>query len=417
MRIDSTKLNGACSCGRTHEMKTRAAIIESGAMERFDDYMKEFGITGTRAVIYDRNTYEAKNLVRPAADLEVILDPEGLHANEKGTAAAAAALEGHAPDVLVAVGSGTIHDITRYTANRLGIPFISCPTAASVDGFCSTVSAMTWGGCKKTLPGVAPEIVIADTKVLKEAPMRLSLSGIGDIIGKYTALADWKITHAVNGEHFCSRINDLTMDAVKAVYACCEKVAARDEEAVGQLIYALLLSGLAMQLMGNSRPASGAEHHISHLIEMEPESLGVHSGGLHGEKVGVGTIMISRLYHKLGEITDIAPYLVPYETYTEEELKSFYGDFLFPGVLDENRPDAMDDVTPEMVKAAWPEIRRIIAEIPSAEELEALYTKTGMKKTPEDIDVPSAYADRILYFSPSVRRRITFNRMSRMFRL
>ena len=417
MRIDSTKLNGPCACGRTHEMKTRAAIIEPGAMERFEDYMKEFGIPGPRAVIYDRNTYNAKNLVRPAADLEVVLDPEGLHANEKGTAAAAAALEGHAPGCLVAVGSGTIHDITRYTANRLGIPFVSCPTAASVDGFCSTVSAMTWGGCKKTLPGVAPEIVIADTRVIKEAPLRLSLSGIGDIIGKYTALADWKITHAINGEHFCSRINDLTMDAVKAVFACAEKAAARDEEAVGQLIYALLLSGLAMQLMGNSRPASGAEHHISHLIEMEPESLGVSSGGLHGEKVGVGTIMISRLYHKLGEIDDIAPYLVPYRTYTEEELKDFYGDFLFPGVLDENRPDAMDEVTPDMVKAAWPEIRRIIAEIPTAEELEDLYTRTGMKKTLEDIDVPSACADRILYYSPSVRRRITFNRVSRMFRL
>ncbi len=416
MRIDSTKLNGACSCGRTHVMNTRAAVIEPGATARFDSYMEEFGITGTRAVIYDQNTYNAKNLVRPAAALEVVLDPANLHANEKGTAAAAAALEGHKVDYLVAVGSGTIHDITRYTAKNLGIPFISCPTAASVDGFCSTVSAMTWGGCKKTLPGVAPELVIADTSVIKEAPMRLSLSGIGDIIGKYTALADWKITHAINGEHFCTRINDLTMDAVKAVYGCCEQVVARDEEAAGQLIYALLLSGLAMQLMGNSRPASGAEHHISHVIEMEPESMGVHSEALHGEKVGVGTIMISRLYHKLAEIDDIAPHLVPYETFTEEELRSFYGDFLFPGVLDENRPDDMDAVTADMVKAAWPEIRKIIAEIPSAEELEALYTKIGMKQTLEDIDVPSACAEKILYFSPSVRRRITFNRVSRMIR-
>ena len=136
---------------------------------------------------------------------------------------------------------------------------------------------MTWGGYKKTLPGVAPDIVLADVSVIKEAPLYLALSGVGDILGKYTALADWKIAHALTGEFFCPTIEGMTRDAVKAVYECCEKVGERDSHAMEQLTYALLLSGLAMQLMGNSRPASGAEHHISHLIEMEPETLGVHS--------------------------------------------------------------------------------------------------------------------------------------------
>ena len=254
MILDSRKLNGPCACGRNHVMNTRAAVIEEGCLEKFETYLEEYGITGKRAAVYDENTYHAKNLVRPKAEQEIVLNPENLHANELATGAVLEKLD---PDVklLIAMGSGTIHDTTRYCANKLGIPFIACPTAASVDGFCSTVSAMTWGGYKKTLPGVAPDIVLADVSVIKEAPLYLALSGVGDILGKYTALADWKIAHALTGEFFCPTIEGMTRDAVKAVYECCEKVGERDSHAMEQLTYALLLSGLAMQLMGTpARP-------------------------------------------------------------------------------------------------------------------------------------------------------------------
>lgn len=413
MIIDSRKLNGPCACGRDHVMNTRAAVIESGCLKDFDRYLKEYGLEGKRAAIYDENTYHARNLVRPRADQEIILDPHRLHADEKATGAVLSRLD---PDVklLIAVGSGTIHDTTRYCAHKLGIPFIACPTAASVDGFCSTVSAMTWGGYKKTLPGVAPEIVLADISVIKEAPIHLALSGVGDILGKYTALADWKISHALTGEFICHTIEGMTRDAVKEVYGCCEKVRERDEHAMEQLTYALLLSGLAMQLMGNSRPASGAEHHISHLIEMEPEKLGVHSSALHGEKVGVGTVLVSSVYHRLAGITDISGHVKPYQFYPEEELRDFYGSRLADAVLEENRNSCMNGVTPEMLISAWPEIRRIIAEIPTEQELLTLYGKIGAKKTLEDIEVPSGCLPDLLCYSPSVRNRMTLMRIRRM---
>lgn len=414
MRIDSKIMSGTCSCGENHQMTTRAVIIEPEAMRDFSDYRKEFEITGRCAVVCDENTRSAENLVFPAADCEVVLNPRNLHADERAVAAVQAQLAGHGIDCLAAVGSGTIHDITRYCAHAAGIPFISCPTAASVDGFCSTVSAMTWSGCKKTMPGIAPSLVIADTKVLSRAPRRLSLSGIGDIIGKYTALADWRITHALNGEHFCTRISGLTMDAVKAVYGCCDAVVSGDEAAAGQLIYALLLSGLAMQLMGNSRPASGAEHHISHCLEMCPVALRAHSDGLHGEQVGVGTIMISEYYHRLTEVEDITQHVQSYRSFSEQELRDFYGEALLSGVLEENRPDDMDSVSEDMLIRAWKEIRDIVAEIPTAEELRALYTRIGMKQTLEDIGVENDRVDMLLHFSAAVRRRITFLRISRM---
>lgn len=413
MIIDSKKLNGPCACGRSHQMNTKAAIIEPGCLKDFDRYLEEYGLAGKRAAIYDENTYHAKNLIRPAAGQEIILKPENLHANEKATEAVLKKLD---PDVklLVAVGSGTIHDTTRYCANKLGIPFVACPTAASVDGFCSTVSAMTWGGYKKTMPGVAPEIVLADISVIKEAPMNLALSGAGDILGKYTALADWKIAHALNGEFFCPTIEKMTRDAVKAVHDCCEKVCERDEYAMEQLTYGLLLSGLAMQLMGNSRPASGAEHHISHLIEMQPPMLHVSSTALHGEKVGVGTALVSGVYHSMTEKEDISSYVKPYTFWPEDELKAFYGEDLLGAVLEENRNDCMEGVTPDMLVKAWPQIREIVKEIPTEDDLLALYEKIGAKKSLEEIEVPEDRRESLLTYSPSVRNRMTFMRIRRM---
>lgn len=410
MYIDSKKLNGPCSCGRSHEMTTRAVVIERGCLKKFGYYMKEYGLVGKCAAVYDRNTYDARGLVRPAADQEIILDPVNLHANEMATAQVLHQLD---PDVkfLIAVGSGTIHDTTRYCARRRGIPFVACPTAASVDGFCSTVSAMTWEGYKKTMPGVAPELVLADIDVISEAPLSLALSGVGDILGKYTALADWKIAHALNGEFFCPVIEGMTRDAVGTIYGCCEKIKERDEEAFTQLTYGLLLSGLAMQLMGNSRPASGSEHHISHLIEMEPPLLKVHSGASHGEKVGVGAAIVSGEYHRLAQIKDIAPMVRPYRFLPVEEMTALYGEALLPSVLEENKQDCMEGVTPQMLIRAWPEICSIIEEIPTGEELIELYAGIGAKKTLEDIEFPSQQLDSLLKYSPSVRNRLTLMRI------
>lgn len=109
---------------------------------------------------------------RPLAG-EIVLDPQDLHANERGVQLLTEQLPGDV-GYLLAIGSGTVHDITRYCAYRLRVPFVSCPTAASVDGFCSSVAAMTWGGCKKTLTAVAPQFVLADTDIIRQAPLRLT---------------------------------------------------------------------------------------------------------------------------------------------------------------------------------------------------------------------------------------------------
>ena len=216
MIIDSKKYNGQCACGKTHTMTTEFCIIEKGCLANIDTYVNEYGLSGTSVAIYDENTYKATEGVHPRADKEIILSPKNLHADNHGVALALKEMPEKC-DYLIAVGSGTIHDITRYCAHKKGIPFVSCPTAASVDGFCSSVAAMTWDGFKKTFEAVAPKIVVADLDIISKAPLFLTNSGFGDMIGKFIALAEWRISHALTNEYFCDIIHDMTLDATEAV--------------------------------------------------------------------------------------------------------------------------------------------------------------------------------------------------------
>ena len=413
MFIDCSALSGLCSCGREHNMSTRAAVIESGCLKDFEKYMVDYAIEGKRCVLYGENSRRATEGLHPRADQEIILPSEGLHANEVSTAKV---LEFMAEDteVLVAVGSGTIHDIARYCANVRGIRFVSVPTGASVDGFCSTVAAMTWYGYKNTMPGVAPEIVIADTDIIKAAPAELVKSGIGDIIAKYTALADWKIAHELCGEYLCGRIWEMMRKAADTAMASVPGIIAGEEKAFADVTYALIMSGLAMQMMGNSRPASGCEHHISHMIEMEPAGIKVDFVAMHGEKTGVGSILGAAEYHRLAAIEDIAPYVLPYSALDEAEMLGFFGEKLCKGVMDENAKDALAAVSAEDIIRAWPRIREIIAEIPQADWFYGILESLDAKRSLEDIGVSEQDHETVLRYSPIVRNRLTLMRARRM---
>ena len=413
MLHDFSKYSGKCSCGRTHDMVTRAAIIEPGCLFDFEKYMDMFKITGKRCALYGRNSYKATADRHPRAQQEIILDPEGLHANEVATAEVLSKLEDDI-EVIIAVGSGTIHDVARFCAHERSIRFVSCITGASVDGFCSTVAAMTWYGFKKTLPAVAPEIVFADIDIIRTAPIELVRSGVGDIAAKYTALCDWRIAHIVTGEFFCRRIHDLMFEATETVMKSVPGIIAGEEEAYYDITYALILSGIAMQMMGNSRPASGCEHHISHLIEMGPEKMTVRFGALHGEKTGVGSIVCLKEYKRLAEIEDIAPYLTDYAPFPAEELGGFLGDKLAPAIFRENENDCLSAVKKEVLAEEWPKIRKLIRELPEPDAVDNILASLGAKHTLDEIGVSDSDTEVLLRYSPMVRNRLTMIRMRRM---
>lgn len=407
------QLSGPCQCGREHEMSTRAAVIEAGCLRDFEKYIEEYKIKGKRCVLYGENSFKATAGLHPVAEQEIVLPSEGLHANEISTAKVLELMESDV-EVLVAVGSGTIHDIARYCANQRKIRFVSVPTAASVDGFCSTVAAMTWYGYKNTMPGVAPEIVIADTDIIKAAPVELVRSGIGDIIAKYTALADWKISHELCGEYLCLRIWEMMREAADTAMASVPGIIAGEEKAFADVTYALIMSGLAMQMMGNSRPASGCEHHISHMIEMGPAGIEVRFPAMHGEKTGVGSILGAAEYHRLAAIEDIAPYVQDYAPLDSDEMLSFFGEALHKGVMDENINDSLAPVSAEDIVRAWPRIREIISEIPQAQWFCDILESLGAKRSLGDIGVDDSEIEKLLKYSPIVRNRLTLMRVRRM---
>ncbi len=262
MKIDLSRFLGMCSCGKEHAITVDEIIIESGAVKELSRVTADYQHP---VIVCDKNTKAAAYpYMKDYLETYEVAEMQGdsIHADNCFTAIADEMISREA-DLLIAVGAGTIHDLTRYTAYQRKIPFISVPTAASVDGFVSVVAAMTWHGMKKTLPAVAPICVLADTDIFGKAPYRLTASGISDLMGKYTALLDWRVCHVLFDEYFCKTIYDLEMEAVQEVEKVLNNIKKGEPECMEKLMYALILSGLAMQMTGNSRPASGAEHHVS----------------------------------------------------------------------------------------------------------------------------------------------------------
>ncbi len=410
MIVNSKNYSGKCVCGKEHTPSTEFCIIEPGCMKKLNEYLREFGFEENVAAIYDENTYKACGDRLPDVYKEVILSPANLHADNHGVELALAEIPEESK-CLIAVGSGTIHDITRYCAYNMGIPFVSCPTAASVDGFCSSVAAMTWNGFKKTLTATSPDIVIADLDIISKAPIRLTKSGFGDMVGKYIALAEWKLSNVLTGEHLCPQIYNMTKEATDKVVKSSKGILDGDISSYENLMYGLLLSGLAMQLLGNSRCASGAEHHISHLIEMEPTGLNAHSDALHGEKVGVATLIVCKEYHSLKN--NLASICADYKTASDDYIKDFFGEKLYKSIIDENKEDSAKLITAEKINKNKNQIIDIINDIPEYDELYKLFEQVGAKLCLEDIGVSQSETAKILEYSPLVRNRVTLMRLRR----
>jgi len=412
MIIDAKDYNGLCRCGRVHKMTTDLCVVERGSFGRLPEYAASVGLKGKSVAVCDGNTFAAVGGAVPT-DGVVVLDPEGLHPDDRAIELLRKQLPADA-GYLAAVGGGSIHDLTRFLAAERGIPFVSCPTCASVDGFCSSVAALTLKGFKKTLPAVAPSVVVADVDVISRAPARLARSGFGDLMGKFISLADWRIGVELTGEYFCPEVCELTESAAKKAMEKAEGIGSGDPDSIEALTAGLLMSGLAMQLLGNSRCASGAEHHVSHLLELHPDGLREGSEALHGEKVGVGTLIASGEYHRL--VSDGEIFRRDYPAIDPDDLRRFFGDGLWASVMEENKNDAAAGITAKLLEAHRDGVTRIVEVIPTRERLLEIYASAGLLTRLEDIGVSGDRLGVILKYSPLVRNRLTLMRLARSVR-
>ncbi len=408
MILDCERYAGPCECGREHPLETKLVVVDYGCLEHFDEYMERCGLTGRRTVIYDTNTYNLPGMVHVRADKELVLEARGLHSEQRMIESIIPQLDD--PEVIVTVGSGTLMDFARYPANKLGIPFVAIPTLASSDGFTANICSVVIDGQKKSIPMHAPALVVADLNIISGAPRFLTVSGIADILSKHISLADWKIARLVSGEYYCGRAADAAQEALDLMTQCADKMLRGGEPDYEAMTMAQMISGLSMQMLGNSRAASGAEHLIAHLVEMKPPRF-ENARGIHGECVGVGTVLCAREYHRLAGLP--APKARAFEPLDEAWVREKFGP-LADGVLKENEHDVLATFDPQNIVDHWEEIRAIISAIPSAADLAWTFHALGGKYTLSDIGIDESLAGEVLDISAAIRNRLTLVRMRRV---
>lgn len=296
----------SCACGKSHKVDIQAIRVGSGVIQELPGILRDLGASHI-FLVADNYTYEAAG-----RQVERLLDQAGLSyhkrvfqtetplvPNEYALGSVLAAMTSQ-DDMLLAVGSGTLNDVTKYVSARTGVPYVIAATAPSMDGYASTVAPTILDGFKTTLPAVYPAAIVADVDILKDAPMPMLTAGFGDIIGKFTSLADWRLSHQLNGEYYCPEVAGVIEAAVETCAANAQALAQREPQAIQAVTEALILSGLAMGMVGVSRPASGAEHQMAHYWEMDALRRG-EEHPLHGNAVGVGTVLAASLYEMAAE--------------------------------------------------------------------------------------------------------------------
>lgn len=279
-----------------HEIELPAKVIAgSGALQRIPSllgsfiYEKVVVFTGPRvgplvgfnvAETLTREGFEVQTGIIEGGDRENIEKAKELVRSVK-------------PDVAIAVGGGRVIDITKYVTNLFNLPFISVPTAVSHDGIASpAVSLKDVNGYPISKFVKPPIAIVADIDVIIQAPRRLLASGFGDIVGKFTSVRDAILARKIKGEYVGDYSLALAKMSASMVAKNAEAIAKQEQEGVSVLVEAAISCGVAMAIAGSSRPCSGSEHAFSHALDMVwPEKQ-----SLHGEQVGVGTIMMAYLH-------------------------------------------------------------------------------------------------------------------------
>lgn len=293
-----------CSCGKKHRIDIKHIYVGENVYNKILDVAKEI-LPKEILLVSDNNTYKAlgkcveNELTESGYKINnIILVSDGdLIPDEKGIGRVLVEVNNET-ELIVAVGSGSINDICRIISAKTHIPYVIMGTAPSMDGYASTVSPLIIDGAKVTYPGTNPYAIIADSNIMKDAPFDMICAGFGDILGKYTALSDWRLSNTIHDEYFCDTTEKLVRNAMYKCFENIEGAVKRDVKAIEYISEALILSGIAMTLSGNSRPASGAEHHLSHYWEIDKLSRKLEHP-LHGNSVGVGTVISAWLYKKL----------------------------------------------------------------------------------------------------------------------
>ena len=264
-------------------------FIGNGIISRIDEYFSELGLTGPFLIVTGSNVRRlivSKILDKIPADVIEVQE-----ANLDEVRKVEEFAKKHESNVILGVGGGKAIDVAKFSAFELNKRFVSIPTAPSHDGITSPFAAIKGLGKPISMKAKEPTAIIADIDVLSSAPRRLINAGIGDTVGKIVAVRDWRLAAKLRGEYYGDYTASLALLSARHALNCTKIINKDLKYGVRLLVEALISSGVAMGMAGSTRPASGSEHLFAHAVEMlYPE------GPLHGELVGVGTIMMAYIH-------------------------------------------------------------------------------------------------------------------------
>ena len=381
MNINKLLQGVDCPCGKRHTCKIECVYIENGVARRLRELCSMYDEI---LLIADENTYRAagerveaelrdKKLKRVIFSGDCVLIP-----NEEAVATVLEASSG--VTAILGVGSGVIQDLAKYVSHITSLPYMIFATAPSMDGYASDGAAMILGGMKETVKAGLPRAILADPEVLKDAPMEMIVAGYGDIVGKYSALNDWRLSALINGEYFCDFIYNTTSEMIEKTLTVHEGILARDEKVIQTLMEALIVVGIMMSFAGTSRPASGSEHHLSHFFEI----VGIVKNEPylpHGIDVAYSTLITAKIRQALISTPFTDTLYREQKEILARHLKEIYGSVGESCLALQEKIGSYNTSHARIYQAREEEIKAILRDTKSAEEIESILTEVGLDQS------------------------------------
>ena len=408
--------------------KPNPVVVAPDALAQLAAYCHEHGHTHL-LIVADANTDRAlgrkleATLLAAGLDVrKVILHGEEIIADAARVYQVMLALDG-TPRALVAAGSGTITDITRFVSHRARLHFLSAPSAPSVDGFASVGAPMLIDGVKISLPTHAPAAIFADLDVNAAAPRAMIAAGFADILGKFTSVADFRLGHLLRDERYDETIAQRTYDVARVCQVNAEAIGQATPASIALLMDALVESGLCILDFGDSASASGAEHHLSHFWEMLLLRKG-RPAILHGAKVGVATVLIAGIYEQVrglsrAEVADrLEASTLPDRAAELAAIDAAYGAEAEAvarthGAFLDMTPETYDTIKRRILDN-WDEIQAIAAQVPPPAEIARLLEIAGGPTTAAELGLSPAEAALALDNGHYLRNRFTVRKLARV---
>jgi glycerol-1-phosphate dehydrogenase [NAD(P)+] len=401
------------------------------AIEKLLDFCQANGYSHF-FLICDRNTHGVLGARVEAAlnekgwdVLSVVLDGREVIADEEYIAQVLFRSDARSR-LYLAVGSGTITDITRFCSHRTGNPFVALPTAPSVDGFASLIAPVVIRRFKDTAYCQPPIAIFADIQVLCQAPPAMIAAGFGDMLGKYTALADWKLASLLWDEPYRPQIAQRMRSALNTCMQNVDGIGQAQPAGIAALMDGLVESGLCMLLNGNSRPASGAEHHLSHYWELKLLRQG-RPAILHGAKVGVATWYVARQYERVRSLTQAdlnrcLALLTPPDWERERaEVLAVFGDIAPQVEIEQRRywnlkPPKIE-LLKEKIARHWGDIQLLAADVPGSDSILGLLNRMAAPADVEALGLSGEDEREALHYAHYLRSGFTVAKLGKMLRL